>query len=253
MYKKCLILLLSDSVLVSCKSKLDYQENYKTYFVIISSLSFKGGVGKSTFATNIAVAFAKKGYKVCLIDADDVTKSAMKWASRRDAKGHEPRVQTVGVYEPKGFIQAVRGQYENYDVLVIDSPPSDKPVSSKIILSSSMVVIPVASKGAVDLWIVEDFLQRFEQIQDSVGTKIPAYFLLNQYKPGLNLHRAFEENLAKYSEAYEVGVLTAKFHERVAYGECIGKGLGVVEYDNKLAKNEVNFAMEELLTIGKEL
>lgn len=221
--------------------------------MIISSLSFKGGVGKSTFATNIAVAFAHKGYKVCLVDADDVTKSAMKWASRRDAKGHEPRVQTVGVYEPKGFIQAVKGQYENYDVLIIDSPPSDKPVSSKIILASSLVVVPVASKGAVDLWIVEDFLQRFEQIQDSVGVSIPAYFLLNQYKPGLNLHRAFEENLSKYGDAYGVEVLASKFHERVAYGECIGKGLGVVEYENKFAKNEVNFAMEEILAISQKL
>lgn len=221
--------------------------------MIISSISFKGGVGKSTCATNIATCLARKGYNVCLVDADDVTKSAMKWAGRRDAKEHKPRIQTVGVYEPKGFIQAVKGQYEHYDALVIDSPPSDKPVSSKIILASSMVVIPVAPKGAVDLWIVEEFLKRFEEIQDSMGSTIPAFFLMNQFKPALNLHRAFEENLKKYAEAYDIGMLKARFHDRVAYGECIGKGLGVVEYDNIQAKKEVTAVVDELLAAYQEL
>jgi len=221
--------------------------------VIISCISFKGGVGKSTSSINFSVALAKMGYKVCLVDADDTTKSSMKWAGRRDAKEHTPRIQTVGIYEPKGFIQNVKGQYENYDALIIDSPPTDKPVSSKIILASSIVIIPVVPKGAVDLWIVEDFLKRYEELQDSTGTTIPAFFLINQYKPGLNLHSAFESSLAKYAEAYGVGILKSKFHDRVAYGECVGKGIGVVEYINQNAKAEVQAAVKEILTAYNKL
>lgn len=217
--------------------------------MILSCISFKGGVGKSTSSINFSVALAHLGYKVCLVDADDTTKSSMKWAGRRDAKERTPRIQTVGIYEPKGFIQNVKGQYENYDALIIDSPPTDKPVSSKIILASSIVIIPVAPRGAVDLWIVEDFLKRYEELQDSIGVAIPAYFLINQYKPGLNLHSAFEVNLEKYAEAYGVGILKYRFHDRVAYGECVGKGMGVVEYSNPQAKIEVQNATNEILRI----
>ena len=38
--------------------------------VYLSIVSGKGGVGKSTVAANLAVALAKKGYRVGLIDAD---------------------------------------------------------------------------------------------------------------------------------------------------------------------------------------
>ena len=49
--------------------------------MIITIANRKGGVGKTTLATNLAVALSKKGSLV-LVDADD-QQSALKWSKRR--------------------------------------------------------------------------------------------------------------------------------------------------------------------------
>lgn len=49
--------------------------------MIITIANRKGGVGKTTLATNLAVALSKKG-SIVLVDADD-QQSALKWSKRR--------------------------------------------------------------------------------------------------------------------------------------------------------------------------
>ncbi|KAA6305607.1 Iron-sulfur cluster carrier protein, partial [termite gut metagenome] len=60
---------------------------------IIGVSSGKGGVGKSTVATNLAVALAKHGYKVGLLDADISGSSIPKMFQVEDARPYAEKIE----------------------------------------------------------------------------------------------------------------------------------------------------------------
>lgn len=62
--------------------------------MIIVVGSNKGGVGKTTLASNLAVAFASRAQKVVLVDADPQG-SALYWGAMRQQEQHSPLITVV--------------------------------------------------------------------------------------------------------------------------------------------------------------
>lgn len=203
--------------------------------MILSSVSYKGGVGKSTIAQNLAVQFAKTGHKVVMIDSDESAASS-KWAATRAENGVEPFIQVVQKLDPRDLIPSVKRLYDDNDIIIIDGPPSLFPIVSKILLVSHIVLVPVAPKGGADIWVTEDFLKRYEEVKQTSDKVGQAFFVLNMFRDHVNLHKAVAEALDEYQQEYGVKRLNALMRDRVAYGEANSQGQSVVDEANSDTK-----------------
>ena len=219
--------------------------------MIISSISYKGGVGKSTLAQNLAIALAQDNYKVCVIDADEAA-ATTRWFAIRQESNKEPFVNVVQMTEAKAIIPSVKALYKDYDAIIIDGPPSLFPIVSKIMLLSHIIIIPIVPKGGSDYWVTEDFLVRYNEVQEEKEEKTPAFFLLNMYKESFNLHKAVVAGLTTLGEQYDVRFLNTKLHERVAYGEANVKGISVMEHTDMRAQTEIKNLMQEIIEIAQK-
>lgn len=216
--------------------------------MILSSISYKGGVGKSTISQNLAVLFAKQGHRVCIVDADE-SNVTVKWSGVRLESGHEPKIQVVGMTNPKAIIGTIKQLYEDYDIILIDSPPSYQPISAKIMLISHIILFPIKATGRSEIWTATDILERYQEAQQLKEKTTPAYFVINDYDPRPSFQKSFVEVLREIGEEYGVPVLDTFVHHRTIFGEANSKGMGVVEDSNPKARKEIELLGEKILTL----
>lgn len=224
--------------------------------MIISSINYKGGVGKTTVAQNLAVSLIHQGYKVCLIDADD-TKATTSWTDKRDENGVEPSIPCVSLTNPKSFTKQVRAQYAAYDVLIIDCPPALSPLAVKAMYASHLLVIPVSTTGGSDVWVSEQLLEKFQEIreakEDAGDDAVQAQLLCNMYRANVTLHTLAADIVEQLAETYDVGIFDVKLGNRVVYGEANVSGMGVQEYgSDRKAKVEIDRLTKELIQLASE-
>ncbi|MFK7807734.1 MAG: AAA family ATPase [Saprospiraceae bacterium] len=214
--------------------------------MILSSLSYKGGVGKTTVAQNIAVCLAHSGYKVCILDAD-TSQNSQSWLGRRSDE--LPNIPVYGNTDPQAIMQNIKALYDDYEVIIIDSPPALSKIASKIILASHLLLIPITPTGGSDIWTTEQLLEHFDLIRDQKGSPIPAAFVVNRFRSNVKMHQAYLEALAEFKETYDVGTMNSKLADRSAYGEANLQGMGVYEYSNPQAKQEVVNLCNEIIAL----
>ncbi|SFR43544.1 Mrp/NBP35 family ATP-binding protein [Litoreibacter janthinus] len=155
---------------------------------ILAIASGKGGVGKSTLSSNLAVALAKQGRRVGLLDADiyGPSQPRMMGVSKRPAspdgktiiplKAHGVTLMSIGLMmDPDkaivwrgpmlmGALQQMLGQVEwgELDVLIVDLPPGTGDVqltlctkselTGAIVVSTPQDVALLDAKKAIDMF-----------------------------------------------------------------------------------------------------
>ncbi len=155
---------------------------------IIAVASGKGGVGKSTVATNLAVSFAKLGYKTGLLDADIYGPSIPTMMGKTDkpvmnekekivpAQAHGVTFMSIGfmidIESPliwrgpmvqSALTQLVRDvDWGDLDVLILDMPPGTGdiqltaaqkiPLSGAVIVSTPQDIALIDARKAINMF-----------------------------------------------------------------------------------------------------
>lgn len=108
---------------------------------VISFLSQKGGVGKSTLARALAREAAAGDIDVLVADLDPHQQTSTLWADRRAQAGITPAVPVRDFDDAQAALAAATG----VDVLIIDGPARASAETLQIAQGSDLVVHPASS------------------------------------------------------------------------------------------------------------
>jgi len=106
--------------------------------MILSLISQKGGVGKSTLARLLAVEFTRAGWTVKIADLDPAQGTSTKWGLRRDELRVEPEIQVQKFRDPARAIRDAAG----FDLLILDGPAHSDRSGAVMAKASDLVLIP---------------------------------------------------------------------------------------------------------------
>lgn len=185
----------------------------------------KGGTGKTTIATNMAVLSAIKNKKTLLIDADSQS-SSMDFRGLR--KNDSNSVQAVQITKPT--IHTDIRTFDNFDNIFIDAGGRDSETFRSAIMACDFLLVPV-TPSAYDVWSSEETFKVLRQAR--IYRKIKAAIVLNQVVKNTNISQDVQRVLRDIAKEYNLKICKTILYSRVAYRESVSLGKGVCEYTQK--------------------
>ena len=207
---------------------------------VIAVINQKGGAGKTTLAMNLAAGLARHGDTV-VMDLDPQG-SSRQWASLGQAPFPASVQQIGGTWDARTLHQ----NYQSYQHMVLDCPPSlESHASRQALRACDVALIPVLP-SPIDLWASLKLPQEIEEAR-KVNPNIKAYLVLNQLEPNSALSSAMQDALLEFG----IPVLNAVIRRRAVYRSAALEGNSVFQMGGHgtQAAEEIDAIIKEV--IGK--
>ncbi|MEX3583418.1 MAG: ParA family partition ATPase [Burkholderia sp.] len=211
---------------------------------IIAVTQQKGGVGKSTISMHLGAAFHEKGKRVLVVDADGQN-TLIHWSIASGDSDNGIPFPVVNLAEAGGQIhREIKKFIRNYDVIVVDCPPSiTEKVSGVVLLAATVAVIPTSSSPA-DYWSSVGLVKLIQQAQ-AMNEDLRAAFLLNKTEE----KRMLTRDLKRAIEELGFPLLKTQISTREAYKQAMALGQTVLQMNDRgarLAAAEVRSCADEI-------
>jgi chromosome partitioning protein len=182
---------------------------------VLALATQKGGCGKSSLATSLAVAAQERGLSVYVIDLDPQG-TARNWYERRSAESPE-----VAALDPSRLTAALAAlKAQGRDLVILDTAGVDTPATTAAMQAADHVLIP-ARPSVADLEAARPTVRSLTKL----GT--PFSFVLNQCPPGKSIR-----TLDAFRALSVLGVVAgATLAIRADHVDALAQGLGVTERD----------------------
>ena len=204
----------------------------------------KGGVGKSTLATNLAVHLAHQGVDIVLLDTDGQA-TAARFVERRDEVGITPAVPCV---QRTGEIASTLSDLvRRYQVVVVDAGGRDSREMRSAMAVATLLLVPTKASQAD--------LETFSKVNDLIGLarglnpELKAVAVLS-IAPSNPVIREVEDARDLLAQFDQLELADTIIRDRKVYRDALLAGKGVIELDNSQARAEIQLLAQEFFDLS---
>ena len=184
----------------------------------------KGGCGKTTIATNLAVAYACQGTHVALLD-NDPQASSTHWAGLRE---HSlPAVEVVAKHQRASMYQTESFHHrlpQGTEVVIIDGHSNARGRDLESLLRQTDVILIPMLPSSIDIRAGGQFITELLTHRIYRASPRPVGVIANRIQPNTETH----DKLMHFLSCLDVPVV-AQFRDSPVYTDAAESGMGVVD------------------------
>lgn len=202
----------------------------------------KGGCGKTTIATNLAVAYANRGTKVALLDNDPQGSSTF-WAEQRAED--LPPISVVAKHERPNMYQTQAFHHrlpESTEIVIIDGHSNARGRDLESLLRQTDLILVPMLPSAIDIRAGGRFITDLLTHRIYRNSPRPVGVIANRIHPNTQTH----EKLMQFLGCLDVPAV-AQFRDSPVYTDAAESGQGVVDMKECRAARKETAQWKQLL------